>query len=325
MTVKTAGRGLLLLVIAALLSGCGPVEEGEAPRETLAVTMFITRGYGQEVMVDTVLPIEEGWTVYDALLQTADIDTGYGGGFVSAIEGLGTQNAGPDGRRRDWFYYVNGTAADVGALDYQLSDGDFVWWDYHPWSMTLRVNSAVTGMYPATFAKGYRGVPETLLIAHTGESAALARALEQAVTELSSAEVRLIELGELGEAGIADRNSPVILLGLWEALAEVPFVAGINDNHHRTGAFSYYQDGRLWLVDAEGTALDVGREAAGSLTAYGEGLGDCSPLWVITAVDDEGLVAAVDQLLTGGGSIRGSYSAAVVGEEVYKLPLKPGD
>ena len=71
---------------------------------------------------------------------------------MQSIDGL----AGDRAAQRDWFYYVNGIEADVGAQDYGLSSGDRIQWDYHSWRATMRV-PAIVGAYPEPFVHGYRG------------------------------------------------------------------------------------------------------------------------------------------------------------------------
>ena len=61
-----------------------------------------------------------------------------------------------DGRPVDWFYYVNGIEASVGAADVQLHDGDRIWWDRHDWGATPHV-PAVVGSFPEPFAHGAEG------------------------------------------------------------------------------------------------------------------------------------------------------------------------
>ena len=38
------------------------------------------------------------------------------------------------GRPGDWFFFVNGVEADVGAAEYELSPGDRVQWDHRDWA-----------------------------------------------------------------------------------------------------------------------------------------------------------------------------------------------
>ena len=46
-----------------------------------------------------------------------DVETRYGGRFVQSIDGL---EGGGAGGSVDWFYFVNGFEADVGAAEYEL-------------------------------------------------------------------------------------------------------------------------------------------------------------------------------------------------------------
>ena len=49
------------------------------------------------------------------LQRKYDVKTRYGGGFVQEIDGVA--GGREDGRRVDWFYYVNGIEATVGAAE----------------------------------------------------------------------------------------------------------------------------------------------------------------------------------------------------------------
>ena len=65
---------------------------------------------------------------------------------ASCRRSTGWRAAGPAGTR-DWFFFVNGIEADVGAAEYELSPGDVVQWDYRDWrgdDATCRRSSART-------------------------------------------------------------------------------------------------------------------------------------------------------------------------------------
>ena len=66
--------------------------------------------------------------------------TRYGGRFVQSIDGLAGSGAGGFA---DWFYFVNGIEAAVGAADYELSPGDVVQWDYRNWRVTPDVRATL--------------------------------------------------------------------------------------------------------------------------------------------------------------------------------------
>ena len=88
------------------------------------------------------------------LQRYAEVDTGYGGRFVDAIEGL--RSGSRRGERRDWFYYVNGIEADAGAAEREVAGSDRVWWDYRDWGAAMRV-PAVVGSFPEPFLHGSEG------------------------------------------------------------------------------------------------------------------------------------------------------------------------
>ena len=98
------------------------------------------------------------------------VTTRYGGGFVQSIDGLSGTSA-----QRDWFYYVNGVEAPLGAAGTSVHHGDRVWWDVHDWSATDSI-PAVVGSYPEPFQHGAGGRrwPTTLACA-TDTSAACTR------------------------------------------------------------------------------------------------------------------------------------------------------
>ena len=96
--------------------------------------------------------VPAGLTALQALDREADVSTRYGGRFVQSVAGI----AGNAGRRRDWFYFVNGIDGDRSAADYELRDGDIAWWDYRSWEAQLRV-PVVVGAFPEPFLHGYAG------------------------------------------------------------------------------------------------------------------------------------------------------------------------
>lgn len=74
------------------------------------------------------------------------METSFGGGFVSEMLDRESDAA----RQRDWFYWVDGVLADVGARDRDLGEGEEAWWDYRDWSELTDI-WAVVGQWPAPF------------------------------------------------------------------------------------------------------------------------------------------------------------------------------
>ena len=138
-------RLLLLLAAACLLVGCGEEAAGEGTAQ-----LWITQDRGAEVVLSTTVPA--GISAMEALRRNADIETRHGGRFVQSIDGL----RGDLGAQRDWFFFVNGYWADLSAADYQLHDGDILWWDHRSWEKEMR-RSVVVGAFPEPFLHGFGG------------------------------------------------------------------------------------------------------------------------------------------------------------------------
>jgi Domain of unknown function (DUF4430) len=141
----TLRRLAVLLFALAILVGCGEEQAGEG-----RATLWITRDRGADVLKTADVPA--GISAMEALRREADVDTRYGGRFVQAINGI----EGSVNEQRDWFYFVNGYEADIGAADYRLHAGDVVWFDYRSWAEEMRVPVAV-GAFPEPFLHGYGG------------------------------------------------------------------------------------------------------------------------------------------------------------------------
>jgi hypothetical protein len=137
---------LAALLVLLLLVGCGAAAGGGPGTATL----WITRDRGAEVLFQGTVPA--GLTVLQALDREADVDTRYGGRFVQAIDGLEGSLAGG----RDWFYFVNGVAADRGAAEYRLRAGEIAWWDYRRWRGDAEAQ-VVVGAFPEPLVHGYAG------------------------------------------------------------------------------------------------------------------------------------------------------------------------
>ena len=138
-------RLVLLLAAACLLAGCGEEASGDGTAH-----LWITRDRGSEVVLTATVPA--GISALEALRRKTEVETRYGGRFVQSINGI----EGELSARRDWFWFVNGYEGDRSAADYELHDGDVLWWDHRSWAAQLR-QPVVVGAFPEPFLHGWEG------------------------------------------------------------------------------------------------------------------------------------------------------------------------
>lgn len=136
-----AAVALVFLAVAA--AACAGTRGDGAPTATAAggpprpdqVRLVVSRDFGATVLKDIAFPASEDLDVMRLLAQSATVETGYGGRFVNGIDGLrSTFGRASADEAADWFYWVDGVMADVGAADYVVHGGQTVWWDYHRWA-----------------------------------------------------------------------------------------------------------------------------------------------------------------------------------------------
>ena len=166
-TRRRAGALLVLpVLLAAAASACAGVRSEATASAAAAghrpaaaeVRLVVTRDFGATVLVDTVAPWKKGMTVMRLLAEHATVDTGYGGQFVSGIAGVrSTFGSVSSADAADWFYWVDGIMADVGADAWKLHGGETVWWDYHRWAGAMFVPVTLDA-FPAPFAGHAVGV-----------------------------------------------------------------------------------------------------------------------------------------------------------------------
>jgi len=306
----TARRGtvvaIALLVAAALVAaGCG-LGPGDGVGD---VELTVTRDYGTVPVIHRELgDVTESGTVMRALEGSAAITTRYGGGFVQSIEGIEAEERLD--RSSDWFFYVNGVEATVGAADYDLSGGEAIWWDYRDWSGAMRV-AAVVGSWPQPFLDGYGGRRWPVVVECLGGAAACELVRE-----------RLREAGVTLASGAPD-DALRVLVGPWAEVREDPAAGQIEDGPQASGVFADFElEGGGYVLRGLGEDGEVERtfdEEAGLVAATRRY--DAPPIWVVTGPRQAGVSAAAE-LLDAAGSLRDHYAIVAEGGEGTPLPLR---
>jgi hypothetical protein len=158
----------LLLFALCLLAGCGEEASGDG-----GAALWVTRDRGAELVLTASVP--SGISALEALRGQAEVETRYGGRFVSAVNGI----EGDVSKQRDWFWFVNGYEGDRSAADYELREGDVVWWDHRSWEGEMR-QPVVVGAFPEPFLHGWAGKRRPAVI--EGAGAQLRRRLASLIT-----------------------------------------------------------------------------------------------------------------------------------------------
>jgi hypothetical protein len=277
---------LALLLCALAFVGCG-VGEGEPSGGD--VTLRVTRDFGVEPLREEVEEgAREGDTVMRLLQRSYEVDTRYGGGFVQEIDGVG--GGREDGRRVDWFYYVNGIEAPLGAAEREVASGDRVWWDHHTWEAAQRI-PAVVGSYPEPFATGTEGKRFPVRLVCAG---AVERTCDEVDTRLQEAGVEQLSRAVIEQS--PGEEVLRVLVGRWADVRRDPVARGLERGPGTSGVFVRPAPSgtELMLLDTAGRPVRTLRAGAGLVAATA--VQAQAPTWIVTGTDDVGVAAAAAAL-----------------------------
>jgi hypothetical protein len=302
---RNSAVAIALLCAALATAGCGL-----GPGERLgSVELTVTRDYGSEPMLQRqVDDVTESDTVMRVLEREAEISTRYGGGFVQEIDGVEAQER--FSHSLDWFYFVNGVEASVGAADYGLRGGDRIWWDYRDWSAAIGV-PAVVGSWPEPFLHGYDGHRHPVVVECRGGGIAC-----EIVGE------------SLRRAGVAvDQGAPDdairVLVGPWGRLRQDATAAQIERGQRASGVFADFQRRAgggyaLWGLGVDGRYVRAFGPRAGLVAATRRGEGP--PVWVVTGAAVAGVEAAAP--LLDSAHLRNRYAIVAEAGKEEPVPLR---
>lgn len=299
----------LAMALVLGLAGCGL---GEGEEQGGGAELRITRDFGSERLgVERVDELREGQTVMRLLQSTHDVETAYGGRFVQAIDGI----EGSRARRLDWFFWVNGIESSSGGAEVELAPGDVVQWDYRSWQAAMRV-PAIVGAFPEPLLSGVEGkkLPVRVECADPG-----GEACREAKARLAA-------------AGVIATGSPIgspasgevirVVVAPWRRGRTLASIRALEDGPDRSGVYARFEDdgGRLVLLDGAGDAVRTAPAGTGlvAATAFAES----KAVWVVTGVDDEGVLAAAKSL--DEDVLEDAFAVAVTPDGPVDLPVVDG-
>jgi Domain of unknown function (DUF4430) len=305
MTSKVAAVASAIAVALAL-AGCGL----GAGKGTSDVGLTVTQNFGS-VPVGSVVEhqVPGSQTVMRMLERSFRISTRYGGGFVESINGA-TANSD----RRDWFYYVNGIEAPLGAAGTGVHKGDRIWWDLHDWTATDSI-PAVVGSFPEPFVHGINGrrYPTTLECASDTTAAC-----QQAASRLDAIGVKVASQA-LG-AGGSGTDSLAVVVGTWQDVQSEFAGSEIEHGPASSGIYAKFGAGgrTLELLNPRGQVVRTLGPGAGLIAATGNS--STAPVWIVTGTNKAGVAAAAASLTAA--RLDDHFAVAVNGQSDIPVPLE---
>jgi hypothetical protein len=303
-------RLAVVMLLALVAGGCGL---GAGKKTASDGELTVTQDFGASTLgTHRIGAVKDSDTVMRVLQGDFDVGTRYGGNFVQEIDGVAGGREG--GRRVDWFYYVNGIEAAVGAAERKVSPGDRIWWDHHDWTGAQRI-PAVVGSYPEPFLDGSEG-----------------RKLPVRIVCLSGAGRACDEVEQrLGDAGVTDSGRSVLqqsagrevlrlLIGPWSEVRKDTAARKLESGPQASGVFARPDRGgrRIELLDPRGRSAGVLGHGGGLVAATSiEGQ---QPTWVVTGTDSTGVAAAAAAL--DEDELRDHFAIAIDEGRTLGLPVE---
>lgn len=305
--LRSLAVAALAVLAAVVLAGCGL---GAGKRSTGA-RVLVTRDFGTRVAGAKIASdVPSSDTVMRLLQRNFSVQTRYGGGFVQAIDGLagGTDN----GRKVDWFFYVNGILSDKGAADVQVHGGDSIWWDRHEWTVGAQ-QQALVGAFPEPFLHGFNGKrwPVALECGPDADKACAA-----VTSRLSGAGV-VAPRQTIGTS--VGQDMMRVLVGPWRDLRGDPALGQIDRGPAVSGVYAQFDKSgaTLSLLDPAGKPAKTLGAGAGLVAATR--FEQQAPTWAITGTDEAGVLAAAQAL--DPQRLRNRFALAVQGTADTGVPI----
>jgi uncharacterized protein DUF4430 len=235
------------------------------------------------------------------------VSTRYGGGFVESIDGRSGSSS-----RLDWFYYVNGVQAPMGAATTAVHKGDRIWWDLHDWTVTNSI-PAVVGSFPEPFLHGTGGrrLPVTLECGSDVQTACA-----RVTRELHSLKIPFASQIIGGGSGT---DSLAMIVGTWRDLAPALVGQLVDSGPKSSGVYARFTNhgSSLALLDPRGQAVRILNGPAGLVAATADN--GSPPTWLVAGTSTSGVDAAASALTPA--ALHDHFALAVQGSTRLPVPL----
>ncbi|HEX6458241.1 MAG TPA: DUF4430 domain-containing protein [Thermoleophilaceae bacterium] len=309
--MRRAAMLALLLLAAVAVNGCGL---GPGKKLSGGARLEVTRNFGQSELYSTsVARIRKDETVMRLLESKQKVKTSYGGKFVDSIDGLTSHGSGG---RSDWFYFVNGIEASVGAADMTLSPGDVVQWDYRRWDATMHI-PAIVGAYPEPFVRGTGGKRFPIVLECSAPSSAACKTVGKRLATQGAVTSSAVVGGSVGPKTLR------VVVGPWSALHSLAGAVGsLKRGPQASGVFATLGSGgnTLTLLDQFGHPARVAPPGSGLVAATAEE--GSQPVWVVTGLGNAGVERAAQAL--NPQRLHNAFALAATPSGDVRLPVVGG-
>lgn len=307
------------IIVIVLISAYHLYSSENQNQETISATVIITKNFGREVIQENVLKIPAGSSALDALKKVAEVETSYGGGFVSSINNM--RSGYPD-EKFDWFYYVNGFFANKGASNYIITEGDSIRWDYHNWDSQSQ--SAILADYPKHFIKGYGGKRSPTVIIYDAEFFKEATELKKQLNSQYGINATYIQTEKVSMTEKMSAN--LIIL----ATPNNTIVSELNENYQKIGFFAFFDRNSIIEIDYKGSPC--GQYSNACMIQITQNIWNpkgnlaCeNVILVISGTDTEIIRRSTDFLIQDSFEFKNYFGLIITEESTFALPTCPTD
>ncbi|MBL0386137.1 DUF4430 domain-containing protein [Tumebacillus sp. ITR2] len=282
--------------------------------------LSVTEYFGNNSVFNEPVAVSTEQSLLDTMRDHLDIETAYGGSFVNGINGTKsgyTSKSIFTRKKRDWFYYVNGSVSPVGADAVKPKPGDAIWWDYHDWSGDGSSTPSVVASYPHPFTTGYNGAQPGTTIYFSGDHVSDANRLANALRGFGAGNV---STAAYADGSVAHPSTNVIVLGTWSELGNQPTMQTLFGSPTHTGLYAKFSGDNVQLLTYQGKNTD--QTGLGAILATGSnGGGGSTPTWLVIGATEAGLEQALDIMIARPGDLRGKVGVVVNGSNVLAVPV----
>ena len=302
------------MLFLLLVSGC-LIQKQDNVNQSFEIQLTVSRDFSSEILFAKEIQIQSGETVLDVLEKNLEVETS-SGGFINAIKGLKSAVEGETGK--DWFFYINGIAANCSAKAYHLKPGDKIVWDYHPWNGNSFI-PAIIGSYPEPFINGFEGKTKGTRIYYSKDSRDEALKIKQSLAGMKAKNVVEAPIPQNFEV-LSDY--PSIIIGEYENLIKNKNIAKLLADGNQRGVFISFAKKRVEILNYSGLIKKTCSPSTGVVFATSSSLGDTAPVWIITSLEHKGIEDITNLICSKPKGIKDYYGVAYNDGKIERLPYK---